>query len=210
MSTNPIAIFFHGLNTFCDDVLHLGPVNLGRMDRHVKSEFEARGVRVYSIDGIGTGSPEEQARIASDQIARTDAIELGSSLNLIGNSMGGLVTRALAHHWKNNPASNSKRLKIERLISWGTPHRGSIAAEFAVEFPNNNPRVSRVLTALGYKFGKHNDTYKHYSPKALADFNARYPVNFYGPEYYFECVAGLRDISPYFYFFFLRVAQTSD
>lgn len=182
------AVFFHGLNTFKDDLLHLGPVTLGRMDRHLSPALQARGVHVYSIDGIGFGSPEEQARTACSQIVANAGITHGSRLSFLGNSMGGLVARALANLWKSEPATNPKNLKVERLISWGTPHRGTRVAEFAADF-----------SLLGRKINASYETFRHYSPSALAKFNERHPLNSVAPEYFFECAGGLDAISPYFW-----------
>ncbi len=175
----PTALFFHGLNTFKDDLLHLGPVNLGRMDRHLKPALETRGIRIHSIDGIGFSSPESQARHACTQITNGFGLRDGSHVSFLGNSMGGLVTRALAHLWMHEPSLNPRRLKIDKLISWGTPHAGSPAAEWF--------------------FTRNHETFRHYSSTSVQKFNERYPLGAYAPEFYFLCSATWRDVSPYFW-----------
>lgn len=172
-----VAIFFHGLNTFKDDLLHLGPVNLGRFDRHLKPALESRGVRVYSIDGIGFDSPEAQAQTAAREIAKLDF--QNQRVNFLGNSMGGLTARALARLWATEPDTNPQRLEIEKLISWGAPHFGTSAATWSVT--------------------KGHSTFRHYSPQAMVEFNKRCPLDKYAREYYFLCATNWRGVSPYFW-----------
>ncbi len=180
----PVVFFFHGLNTFGDDLLHFGPVNLGRMDRFVTPALESGGLKVYSINGVGSGSPESQARLAASQISGFKDLQPESNVTLIGNSMGGLVTRALARLWKIEPGLNSHGLKIEKLISWGTPHQGTRVADLALKVSKKHP------------------TFMHYSTTAIGRFNELHPLNAFAPEFCFTCAVGWREVSPYFYPYF--------
>ncbi len=89
------------------------------------------------------------------------------------------MTRALADLWMNEPSMNPRELKVEKLISWGTPHAGSPAAEWF--------------------FNKNHNTFRHYTSAALKKFNGRYALGAYAPEYYLLCLATWRDVSPYFW-----------
>ena len=180
---HPTIIFLHGLNTFGDDLLHLGPVKLGRMDVHLRREFEKLGATFVSIDGIGFGSPEAQATIAAGQLAVEKILKPQSIVYLLGNSMGGLTARALAHLLTRDTKSNPKNLKIAEVLTWGSPHYGTRAAYFA----------SKLL--------KKNSTYHHYSTESLAEFNNRFPVDAVAREHAFLCAVPIRDASPYFWAF---------
>lgn len=194
----PTALFFHGLNTFGDDLLHIGRVSRGRMDRHLREEFESRGVRFFSMNGIGMGSPEDQALICARQIETLD-IESETAVHFLGNSMGGLVARALAALWKDGKVQNPKNLRVASLISWGTPHRGTVAADFALDFTKRNSRLVKSLAQIGYDMARNDETYRHYSPRSLDDFNRRYPLHSASPEHSFICAVPLREVSPYFW-----------
>lgn len=195
----PTVIFLHGLNTFGDDLLHLGPVTLGRMDQHVKREFEKLGARLISIDGIGSGSPEEQADVVIQKLAVEKDLTEKANVFLLGNSMGGLVARVVAHILNNDPILNPKNLKVNGLISWGTPHRGARAADLILTFAAENPRLVDSISKLGYDLKKNHSTFQHYSAESLAKFNSRYPVDRVAKEYTFLCAVTARRASPYFW-----------
>jgi pimeloyl-ACP methyl ester carboxylesterase len=187
--TQPTLLFFHGLNTYGDDLLHLGPVNLGRMDRYLVPEFEKHGVRFISINGIGDDTPEAQADIALKQIARISMHD--GPVHLLGNSLGGLVARVIA-----------TRMPVASVLSWGSPHLGAGAADLALNFPGKYPQLTEALAKIGYVVGKNRDVYRHYSAEGLEDFNRRYPFQKSTPEHSFVCSVPLRDVSPYFWPFY--------
>ncbi len=200
-SPSPTVLFFHGLNTYGDDLLHLGPVNLGRMDRYLVPEFEKHGVRFISIDGVGNGSPEVQAEHALKVIQKifdNSASEIRGApeiqdgpLHLLGNSLGGLVARVVA-----------TQLNVKTVCSWGSPHLGAGAADLALKFPDKFPRMTKALKNMGYIVGKNRDVYRHYSSEGLHEFNLRYPIQGSTPEHSFVCAVPLRDVSPYFWPFY--------
>lgn len=198
---NSVIVFIHGLNSYGDDNLHLGPAIMGRMDEHLRRSFETRGFRFISINGVGLGSPDEQATIAVRQIETlsNDVLPSGSTIHLLGNSMGGLVVRALAHRWKTESVLAEKNLRLGRIISWGTPHRGTRASDYAGEFPERNPLLAKSIAKLGYRVDKGVETSKHCSPRTLDEFNLRYPLGGAGREDSFVCAVPLRDVSPWWW-----------
>lgn len=204
-SSKPIIIFFHGLNTFGDDQLHLGPATLGRMDLHLKSALENRGVQFFSINGIGSGSPETQATCALDQLANHPSLAPGSSIHLFGQSMGGLVARVVAHRLKTEPEVNPKSLYVKNIITCGTPHRGTVAANFALEFAEKNRALVRGLATVGYDLERNSETFRHYSPQSLDAFNMKYPAESAAPEHTLICAVPLRSVSRYFLGFYRRL-----
>ncbi len=206
MTNPPInIIFLHGLNTFGDDLLHLGPVTLGRMDQHLRSQFEKQGARFFSVDGVGRGSPESQARIAIRKISEESPFEKGASVFLLGNSMGGLTARSLAKIWREDPTTNPRELRLQGLLSWGTPHHGTSVAAMALEIPGIYPRLSLWLSKLGYSLTKNSSTYEHYTPASLREFNQLHPILPQAPECTFLCTIPFRKSAPYFWSLYAKV-----
>lgn len=152
-------IFLHGLCTYGDDELHLGPVRMGRLDRYLVEFFAQRQTSLLSINGIGFGSPEEQAETAIPQI-RSSA---NRHLILLGHSMGGLTARVL------QPRLEQAGHRVD-IITWGTPHHGTSAA-----IRNDSRPVKKIADWIGYNLESRAATFKHCTPDALAPFNKRYP-----------------------------------
>lgn len=193
------VIFLHGLNTYGDDVLHIGPRTFGRMDRELRPELLKLGVEIHSVDGIGRGSPEEQAELVFqwlNQKAIEEVLSPEKPLILLGNSLGGLVARVVAHH--------KSPWHIPLLISWGTPHRGTVAADFSNRMKLQYPAVSKVARAIAagfqYDLDEKDLTFRHYTPKAMDTFNLKYP-RLQSPtrEVSLLCRVPLQDVAPCFW-----------
>lgn len=165
-------LFLHGLNTFGDDLIHVGPLTFGPMDRHLKNAFSKqsskRKIEFISIPGIGAGSPEEQASKALSFIEANVTLKQGGKFHLFGQSTGGLVARVLSHH-----PSISKR--VASLITMGSPHTGADIAFFGLEFQAKFPRLQKTFSAMGYDTKAKTDFFKHFTPDSLIDFNRRFP-----------------------------------
>lgn len=199
-------VFFHGLNTFGDDLLHLGPVTFGRMDSHLKVELEKRGRNFVSIDGIGAGPLEAQADIAIEQMATAESLVEGSSIHLLGQSMGGLVARVVARRLKTDPLVNRKNLVVGNIVTMGTPHRGTIAANLAVDFATNIGRVvgkhqilERVFDKMGYRLDRKSETFRNTTPQSMDVFNLKYPIDAEIPEHSLICAVPLYSVSKIFW-----------
>lgn len=209
----PRVLFFHGLNTFGDDELHIGPLRLGRMDVHVRPALEERGLEVLSIDGVGSGSPQEQAHLALQSMAAKaspdrDYTRSPQEIYLLGNSLGGLTARAFAAM----AAKSHPHLNVRAIVTWGTPHRGAAFVESLERFFESETEPSLlnirfwagrtlapILEKSGYGMDEKMKTFRHYSPRMLAGFNSLFPINAVAPEYSLLCLAPLRDVSPYFW-----------
>ncbi|MCG6916308.1 MAG: alpha/beta fold hydrolase [Deltaproteobacteria bacterium] len=70
-------------------------------------------------------SIHEFARILSEEVEKVLAETQSEKVDLVGQSMGGLVIRAYL-------AENSGRAKIRRVVTLGSPHRGSKLAVFGL------------------------------------------------------------------------------
>ncbi|MGD8917094.1 MAG: alpha/beta fold hydrolase [Syntrophobacterales bacterium] len=68
-------------------------------------------------------SIHEFARILADEVEQVIAETQSEKVDLVGQSMGGLVIRSYL-------AENSGRAKIRRVVTLGSPHRGSKLAVF--------------------------------------------------------------------------------
>ncbi len=173
------VVFLHGLNTFGDDVLHFGPMKFGKMDRPLKTEFSRFGIKLRSVPGIGQGSPEEQAKLVlcwlRNQLAEKQ-LSTDLPLVLIGNSLGGLVARVVAHQIRNSELSN---WNLPLLITWGTPHRGVLAAGLADRWFKRQPKLFEGLNWIArifkYEVTRRTRTFRYYTPEALDNFNQKYP-----------------------------------
>lgn len=197
----PIAVFFHGLNTFGDDLLHLGPVNLGKMDRHLAPALSEHGVRFIAVEKVGDGSPESQADWAISWLKQNAPEIQGKEISLLGNSIGGLVARALAKKLRDRPESLD--VHVRRIITWGTPHRGTIAADLtshlSQKFPRLYPQLTAALARVDYHVDAKSSTFKAYSPRTMESFNLIHPIHPETDEFSLLCSAPLADVSPYFW-----------
>ena len=66
----PVVIFIHGLNTFGDDLIHMGPLNFGPMVQGWRPRLEEIGCEVHSLKEMGFGLIEDQVERAMKQIER--------------------------------------------------------------------------------------------------------------------------------------------
>ena len=167
-------VFFHGLNTFGDDELHLGPLKFGPMHYYLEEAFHARDIEFLCVTGIGAGRPEVLAARALSFLNEAGyfAASLPSQKNkihLLGHSMGGLVARALASREEVHD-------QIASVITVGTPHRGTSAANFGIDLKTKNPVLYRALKLTGYDTTERSEIFAHFTADALKDFDSRFPL----------------------------------
>jgi hypothetical protein len=207
----PIAVFFHGLNTFGDDLLHLGPVTLGRMDRYLAPALTELGVHLVSVEKVGDGPPESQADWAITWLQKNAPEIRGKEISLLGNSIGGLVARALAKTLRDRPESLD--VTVRKIVTWGTPHRGTIAADLPThlskKFPRLYPQLTAALEKVDYHIDKKTSTFKAYSPLEMERFNLEHPINPDTNEISLLCSVPLAEVSPYFWTLYPHLHGTS-
>ena len=158
-------VFIHGLNTYGDDDIHIGPLRFGAMHARLEKRFRDLGHGFHAPQNLGAGSPEEMAEAAARQVRE---FAPRGPIHLLGQSTGGLVARAMA-------AREEFRERIASIITWGTPHQGTIAAHFAIEFARRRPGLARVFKTFGYDTGAKGSIFAHYTPEAQQTFNTRFP-----------------------------------
>lgn len=194
-NSTPQVIYLHGLNTFGDDDLHIGPLRLGRMDQHVKASLLSCGINVYSVDRIGFGSPEEQAKIAFKTITSAidnKELDANTPISLLGHSAGGLTARVLAHQL-------SDKIRIPLVVTWGSPHHGIAAFETIENLKIAHPLAFKAAQAIGMSF--HYDLQKKatpFVPFSIQEshlFNKKYPSLTSLKEVSFPCAVPARHLS---------------
>ncbi len=160
------VIFIHGLNTYGDDDLHLGPVRLGKMSAPWEHELRARGCDVLALHGFGTGPIWDVAEQARHIITQHAWIKNKTNIHLIGHSTGGLLARALAAHPKLTNKTRS-------IITIGTPHHGTDIATQGLYFVKEHPRLQQLLGILGYDTKTKKSAFAQFTPEALREFNQK-------------------------------------
>jgi pimeloyl-ACP methyl ester carboxylesterase len=89
------------------------------LERHLRATTGREVVRLQL--GAGLEGIEPLAQRAARKIARIAAEARGRAIDVVGHSMGGLVAAYVAKHF-------SERAPIRRVVTLGTPHRGTALA----------------------------------------------------------------------------------
>lgn len=160
-------VFIHGLNTYGDDDLHIGPLKFGLMHARLEAALRPMVDRFTPLTGFGSGSPEEQAKRITEIICSSDWYSRTTAIDWLGQSVGGLTARVLAQH----PEFIKKTRSI---LTFGTPHHGAPVAELALSFENRHRFLHQLFSVFGYDTGKKNAIFQHYTAAAMRDFNRRY------------------------------------
>jgi pimeloyl-ACP methyl ester carboxylesterase len=167
-------VFFHGLNTFGDDELHLGPLKFGPMHYYLEEAFHSRDIEFLCVTGIGAGRPDVLAARALSFLNEAGyfAASLPSQKNKIhflGHSIGGLVARALASREEIHD-------QVASVITIGTPHHGTSAAAFGMNMKAERPLLHHSLKMVGYDTTERAEIFGHFTEDALRDFEMRFPL----------------------------------
>lgn len=150
-------VFIHGLNTFGDGLIHVGPLTFGAMHANWKEALEKRGEKFIAIEGLGFGSPADQAERAIRFLESHEG-----EFHLLGHSVGGLVARTLA--------CNEKIAKrIRSVMTIATPHRGAAVAQVGMRLSKKNPVLHRMLKQVGYDSSIREEIFAHFTPEKCHD-----------------------------------------
>jgi pimeloyl-ACP methyl ester carboxylesterase len=167
-------LFLHGLNTYDDEMLRIGPLTYGSMHQHLQAAFEQHQIKFVAATDLGSGSPENQAHRAlpllTNDPTMVECHKSQDDLHIIGHSVGGLVARVLAQ-------TDPLKSRIKSIITVGTPHAGTNAAYLGIEFAKKHPWMAKLMRASGYNIQAKGENFKYYTPEAMANFNERYPSN---------------------------------
>ena len=150
-------VMAHGLFGFRR--IGLGPVTLTDYFRGIPALLEAAGNRVLVTRVHPTAGVFRRAwKLKRDILAAFP----DEPVHLIGHSMGGLDARALMA----DPAWQGRILSLTTIA---TPHLGSQVADFA------KLRIGRIFRLLE-RLGVNHQGFLDLAPRAMADFNRRYPL----------------------------------
>lgn len=126
-SPDVAVVFVHGYLCLAPRVYWLGLRAIGR-------RLADAGVPVVAERLPWAGGVEARARRLGEVMA---ALPQGR-LVLVGHSMGGLDARVAA-------ARHDPRGRVSHVLTVGTPHRGSVAAEWALGEPSLRARLLRTI-----------------------------------------------------------------
>lgn len=177
-------VYFHGLNTYGDELLHFGPVTFGEMHSAWSRAFKNRNLLFTSVPGLGFGPPHAQAMNAKHFLTQSGAVAQHHQLCFLGHSVGGLVARVLA-------AMPEYKSRVKCVATIGTPHFGTELANSAWSFKGRQPLLFHFARTCGYDVSRRGEIFSHYSPESMHDFNRRVPAQ-PGVEFSLLCDADLR------------------
>lgn len=155
------VLFFRGLNTYGDDLLHLGPFTFGDYEKHFVKRL-AQEKSFIPVREMGVDSVEKMAERAQKYLKTQKLLSTETKFHLIGHSTGGLVARAFAH---------LEPERVQSLVTLGTPHHGTYAAEGGARV---RPFTKSVLGLLRYDLETRKKHFEGLTPRALQAFNKNY------------------------------------
>lgn len=156
--------YFRGLNTYGDDLLHLGPLKIGKMYGPLQEQFRRIERELIPVNNLYTGSFSETLDNAKRSLLSDERWASSRAVHFLGHSMGALIARALLH-------DPDLKGKVKSLISYGTPHRGAEAASSALSMGKTK---KFFLDALGWSPQKRLRMVEHLTPQAMEGFNLLY------------------------------------
>lgn len=163
------VLYIRGLNTYGDDLLHLGPLTLGLMHEQIVYGLTARGWTCHSALGLGPGSLKTQQQAVWDYLnSLSDWQNPELKWHILGHSTGGLVARSLVHR----PGVADRCLSVTTVA---TPHLGAKMAGRAISIHENHPLWTHGLRLCGYDLQKKLTPFLDLRPESLLLFNRNFP-----------------------------------
>ena len=162
-------MYIHGLNTYGDGLVHLGPFIFGAMKDKWELAMRAQGFDFVSVRGIGYGTLEEQTERAFTFLRDEGVLEKKRDLVFACHSLGGLIGRALV-------ARPEIRERAKGLFTFGTPHGGAHVTDVALTLGEKAPLLQKLLKITGYDVAARRDTFANFTREVIADFDRRHPV----------------------------------
>lgn len=163
-------MLFRGLNTYGDDILHVGPMNFGESYRHwlkaLSGATSSRPWNTLPVLTMGSGRMNEMVE-RSKQFLKASPIwkESEEPFHILAHSTGGVVARALVHDHEIQP-------RILSLTTVGTPHLGAAAGVRAEQVHDS---LKALLKTFGYDLDQRKAYFKDLLPDSMEQFNLRYP-----------------------------------
>ncbi len=159
----------------------------------VKSELERMHVAVFETEVPPFAPVTERARRLAERVETILSQTHAGKVNIVAHSMGGLDARELI-----STLGYGDRVASVTTIS--TPHRGTHAADAALDMPDN-PQAARAineaLTWLGAKYNASAPTaevrgaLRNLSTRGAAEFNRTHPND---PRVFYQSWAGVANV----------------
>lgn len=170
MSTSSSVLLFRGLNTYGDDILHVGPLNFGESYRHwtraLDGKVATRAWPTVPVLTMGSGRMLEMVERAKEFVRATPAWkDPKQNFHILAHSTGGIVARALVH----DPEIQSRVLTLTTV---GSPHQGAAAGVRAEQV---HPSLKQFLKTFGYDLEARKIYFKDLLPDSMTAFNERFP-----------------------------------
>lgn len=173
-------IFIRGFNSYKDDHIHFGPIDLGLAHTQLEAEFSKDNFSFYALTAMGLGSPEEQIEKANLQIQQLyQQGLLRDDVHLLGYSAGGVTARGLAHKIKNE-----FQINLKSVITLTAPNFGSEVAESIFRKHSNTDKIqddkftSKIYQFLEKKIPEQDTRLrqiKYWRRENILEFNQKYP-----------------------------------
>jgi len=169
-SSNQIKVlYFHGLNSYGDEKIHLGPLTFGCMSSRLTIAFANLDVEFVPVKGIGVGTLEKQKENCLTFIKeKINEQDLGQ-WHLLGHSFGGLLARAVTDKLHRNGTN------VASICTIATPHNGALLANEAALFSKNHPLMYITCKVFGYDTQKRLLTLGEVTQEKIYEFNKKYP-----------------------------------
>lgn len=165
----PTIVFIHGLNTYADGLVHVGPLKFGAMKDKWEVALRRRGFDFVGVRGMGYGPIEEQADRALEHLRTEGYLDGRRELVLLGHSLGGLVARALA----TRPEA---RAQTKAIFTFGSPHGGAHVTDVALSLDEKSPALHKFLQVVGYDVSKKKAAFSNFTRANIDEFNRRHPL----------------------------------
>ncbi|MES2963209.1 MAG: alpha/beta fold hydrolase, partial [Bdellovibrionota bacterium] len=165
----PTIVFIHGLNTYADGLVHIGPVVAGAMKDKWEHALRLRGFEFVGVRGIGYGPIDEQADRAVECLRTEGLLDGRRPLVLLGHSLGGLVARALV-------TRPGLREQTKAIFTFGTPHGGAHVTDIGLTLHEKSPVLTKVLKKVGYDVVAKQSNFANFTKANIDEFNSRHPV----------------------------------
>ncbi|MEQ1878505.1 MAG: hypothetical protein ABL958_17825 [Bdellovibrionia bacterium] len=164
------VLLFRGLNTYGDDILHVGPMNFGESYRHWIKALRGAAVRntweTLPVLTMGSGRMPDMVERSKQYLRNSpDWKDTDRKFHILAHSTGGVVARALVH-------DPEIQRRILSLTTVGAPHMGAAAGVRAEQV---HPSVRSMLKTFGYDLEQRKVYFKDLLPDSMNAFNERYP-----------------------------------
>ena len=137
---------------------------MGKMYGPLKNALTRKEVQFVAVENMAAGRFEKTVQNAKKFLLEDSVWKNSTDAHFLGHSMGALVARALI-------SDDDIGKKVKSLISFGSPHHGTVAAEKALQLKGMR---TDLLKWVGWDISKKMHMIEHLTPDKMALFNKKY------------------------------------